>query len=309
MDVSVIIPTRNRSGLLAMTLHSVLRQQGVDLEVIVVDEASTDDTPAILAAPGDPRVRVIRHDVPRGVAAARNHGGADALGEWITFLDDDDLWAPDKLVQQLRAARDGGRDWAYVGAVNFIDDFRILYGRPPLPPDEVVAALPHHYAIPGGGSNVLVRKAMWLRAGPFDTRLRNTEDWEMCIRLSKLGPPAWVCSPLVARRLHRSNSSLDMAEIVKGTKLIETLHDTSADWGILHRWMAESSLRNGQRWDALGHLAKAALHGQARMAASDLNGVLRGRVRRTLRRRAVEDVSPNPWIEMAAAWMKDLRQA
>ena len=307
MKISVVVPTRNRSALLAVTLRSVLRQRNVDLEVIVVDEASTDDTPAVLAAMGDRRVRVIRHDVPLGVASARNHGATEALGEWVTFLDDDDLWAPDKLVRQVQASEDGRCDWAYTGAVNFVDDYRILYGRPPLPPDQMVTTLPRHYAIPGGGSNIIVRKAMWLRAGPFDARLRNTEDWEMCIRLSKLGPPAWVCSPLVARRLHRSNASLDMTEIIRGTKLIETLHDTSVDWGILHRWMAESCLRNGQRRDALYHLAKAAARGQARAVASDLGAALRGRVDRVFGSRAAPEVTRNAWIEAAAAWLRDLK--
>src|SRR4029453_7953121 len=101
MDVSVVVPTRNRSALLARTLQSVLRQQDVEFEVIVVDEASTDETPAVLSALGNQRVRVIRHDSPRGLSAARNNGAAGASGEWLAFIDDDDLWAPDRLARQL----------------------------------------------------------------------------------------------------------------------------------------------------------------------------------------------------------------
>ena len=78
MNVSVVVPTRNRSTLLSMTLRSVLRQQQVELEVIVIDEASTDDTAAMLATLGDARVRVINHDRPLGVSAARNRGAAEA---------------------------------------------------------------------------------------------------------------------------------------------------------------------------------------------------------------------------------------
>src|ERR1044071_6101497 len=107
MDVSVIVPTRNRSSLLSKTLRTVLRQQDVELEVIVVDEASTDGTAALLATLGDARVRVIHHDRPRGVSAARNHGADEARGEWLAFIDDDGLWAPDKLAQQINAARSG----------------------------------------------------------------------------------------------------------------------------------------------------------------------------------------------------------
>jgi len=172
-----------------MTLRSVLRQRDVNLEVIVVDEASTDDTPAMLAALNDSRVRVIRHDTPSGVANARNRAAAEAHGDWLAFLDDDDLWAPEKLVCQLQAAQDAGRDWAYTGAVVMNMHGQILRVQRPLPPEEVVTALPRQNAIPGGGSNVVVRRTTWKIVGPFNTRLRNTEDWEMWIRLAKHGTP------------------------------------------------------------------------------------------------------------------------
>ena len=148
----------------------------------------------------------------------------------------------------------------------------------------------------------------WTLAGPFDTRLRNTEDWEMWIRLAKHGPPAWVCSPLVGYRVHNSNSSLDIAEIVRGTKLIETLHHTTADWGRLHRWLAESCLRSGQRREALGQFARAAVRGQLGGVASDLRDILRRRVERRVRRtRRVRRIgiestfSGDPWIATAVA--------
>jgi glycosyltransferase involved in cell wall biosynthesis len=305
MDVSVIVPTRNRSALLAMTLRSVLRQQDVDLEIIVVDEASTDETPAMLSALADPRVRVIRHDVPRWLAAARNHGAAEARAEWLAFLDDDDLWAPDKLVRQLHAARQAGRDWVYTGSVN-IEGGRIVYSRPPLPPEEVVAALPRYNPIPGGGSNVLGRRTTWLKVGPFDTRLRSGEDWEMSIRLAQHGPPAWVCSPLIAKRVHPSNMSLDIAEIVRATNLIEKLHNTEADWGRLHRWLAERYLRSGQRGAALGQLARAAVRGQLCGAASDLGAILRRRLaRRVPKPEGPTASAPDAWTAAAAAWLRE----
>ena len=127
MDVSVVVPTRNRSALLALTLRSVLTQRDVDVEVIVVDEASTDDTAAMLDAIADERIRVIRHGTPCGVASARNRGAADARGEWLAFVDDDDLWAPDKLVQQLETAEALGRDWVYTGCVAIGDRGQIPF--------------------------------------------------------------------------------------------------------------------------------------------------------------------------------------
>ncbi len=304
MNVSVVVPTRNRSALLAMTLRSVLGQRDVDLEVIVVDGGSTDDTLAALAALADARVRVIRHDTPRGVASARNRGAANARGEWLAFVDDDDLWAPDKLARQLYEAQTVGRHWAYTGCVSIGERGQILAGRPPLGPDQVVAALPRYNAIPGGGSNVVVRLTTWQQAGQFDTRLRGCEDWEMWIRLAKHGRPACISRPLVAYRVHASNLSLDVVEVVRGAKLIEVLHNTTVDWGLLHRWMAELYLRKGQRRTALGQFLAAAVRGQPSGVASDVAAILRRRVARRLRSLDAESApSGDAWIAEAARWL------
>jgi glycosyltransferase involved in cell wall biosynthesis len=254
-------------------------------------------------------VRTVRHETPRGVSTARNRGAAEARGDWVAFTDDDDLWAPDKLARQLHAAQAAGRDWSYTGSVNIGEGFGVVYGRPPPPPEEVVAALPHYNAIPGGGSNVVVRREALRRAGPFDTRLRNTEDWELWIRLAKAGPPAWACSPLLAYRVHGSNSSLDIAEILRGTRLIEELHHTTADWGRLHRWLAESCLRTGQRRVALSQFARAALHGQARAVAGDLMLIARRRLRRRSPVPGPAGHSDPTWIEQAASWLRELERA
>jgi glycosyltransferase involved in cell wall biosynthesis len=311
--VAVIVPTRNRREWLALTLRSVLAQTGVDLEVIVVDEASTDDTVEWLTTVADERIRVVRHEFPQGVATARNHGAAHAHGEWLAFVDDDDLWAPDKLREQLRAADACRADWVYTGSVNIAEDCRIVYGRPPLAPDPLMKALPHYNAVPGGGSNVVVRRTFWEAAGPFDMRLQNTEDWEMWIRLAKLGPPACVARPLIAYRVHSSNSSLNIEEMLRGTKLIEELHETTADWGLMHRYIADSCLRRGQRGDALRHFAAAATRGQLWATASDVGLILRHKIRRLAGRRHVppraDGGAADPWITEAAAWLAHLRES
>ncbi|HEU5255991.1 MAG TPA: glycosyltransferase family 2 protein [Vicinamibacterales bacterium] len=307
MDVSVVIPTRNRSALLAMTLRSVLRQQSVDLEVIVVDEGSTDDTASMLAAVADTRLRIIRHDTPHGLSAARNHGANEARGQWLAFVDDDDLWAPDRLVRQIEAAEQAERGWVYTGSVN-IEGWRIVYSRPPLPPHETVATLPRYNVIPGGGSNVMWRRSMWMNVGPFDTRFRGGEDWEMSIRSAQYGPPAWVCRPLMAKRVHETNMFLNVSEIMRATRLIEDLHHTHVDWGKVHRWVAERYLRNGQRGAALAQFAKAAMKGEVGGVTEDLSRLLRRRLGR------YAAVSPpriaamsDPWAAEATAWLSELQ--
>ena len=92
--VSVVLPTFERWPLLLRALTSVLDQTDVDLEVLVIDDCSSDGTPARLGAIADPRLRVLRQETNQGVARARNRAIEAAQGEWVAFLDDDDFWAP-----------------------------------------------------------------------------------------------------------------------------------------------------------------------------------------------------------------------
>jgi len=105
-EITVIVPTHNRPHLLEITLRSIVAQRGVDLAVTVVDDGSKDPQTvrAVIDALPNSRVRLVRHETPRGVSAARNTGIANSSSEWIGFCDDDDVWAPEKLRAQLAAA-------------------------------------------------------------------------------------------------------------------------------------------------------------------------------------------------------------
>jgi glycosyltransferase involved in cell wall biosynthesis len=101
MKVSVIIPTYNYAAYVREAIDSVLAQTVQDFHIVVVDDGSTDETPAILATIHDPRIEVIRTE-NRGICAACNEGLARARGEFIGFLGADDRWRPEKLERQLR---------------------------------------------------------------------------------------------------------------------------------------------------------------------------------------------------------------
>ena len=98
--VSVVITTYNRAALLPRAVNSVLAQTYPDYEIIIVDDCSTDSTPDVIRSFPDPRIRSFKHEWNRGVSAARNTGVANARGEYISFLDDDDEWMPAKLEKQ-----------------------------------------------------------------------------------------------------------------------------------------------------------------------------------------------------------------
>src|SRR4051794_3960548 len=102
--VSVVIPTRDRPAQLTAAVASALEQRGVDVEVVVVDDGSRGTAREVIAGLAGGPVRILRHEAPRGVSAARNAGIAAAAAPWIALLDDDDLWAPSKLAMQLEAA-------------------------------------------------------------------------------------------------------------------------------------------------------------------------------------------------------------
>ncbi len=99
--VSVIIPTYNRADLIGHTLDSAINQSYRNLEIIVIDDGSVDNTEEVVKAIGDSRIRYIRHQTNCGGSTARNTGIEAARGEYIAFLDSDDIWVPNKIQLQL----------------------------------------------------------------------------------------------------------------------------------------------------------------------------------------------------------------
>ena len=303
-QVSVVVPTVGRPAL-ALALRSALCQRGVDVEVIVVDDGSGGRARKVVERVSDPRVRLLGDDERRGPGAARNTGVGVAGGAWVAFLDDDDLWAPDKLARQLDAARAAGRDWVYAGAVEVDDRHRVLHVEPPIAPAEVVRQLPRRNVVPAGASNVTVRAAALAATGPFDPSLRNTEDWDLFIRLARRGPPAGVRAPLVAVRLHLGQASLATARLLEELDALERRYGVRVDRPAIHRGAAWACLRAGRRREALAaytHAVRAGDFGSvARAVVTLLPGgarerVLRGRTDRA-DGRAVDLLRAQAWVD------------
>jgi glycosyltransferase involved in cell wall biosynthesis len=266
-DVSVVVPTRNRPHLLRLSVLSALRQRGADVEVIVVDDASTNDTAAMVSNVADRRVRLLRQASRGGVSATRNRGIEEASGEWIAFLDDDDLWAPEKLMLQLESATRAGRTWAYAGDVNVDDDLRVLSASRPPTPEQVMEALPRYNPVPSGASNVIVRADALAEAGHFDPYLRRTEDWDMWIRLARAGPPACVSRPLVGYRFHTANIAADTRAFVEEPDLLASRYGIPVDRAAMRRRAAWVCLRAGDRGGAIRHYARAVGMGDVKSIA------------------------------------------
>jgi glycosyltransferase involved in cell wall biosynthesis len=258
-EATVVIPTRDRWELLSShALVSALDQVDVALEVIVVDDGSTDVTRHGLEQIGDPRLRVLRHDVSRGVASARNAGLSAARGEWIAFLDDDDLWSPRKLRAQLEMAHMRSVDFVYAKGVLVDKDKRVLAADIFVPENELRARLRTSNVIPGGCSNVMAKTDLVRKVGGFDETLTYTEDWDLWIRLVETGRSGACQEVLVAHVEHLDNALFRYRpDVASEVEYVLSKHNPDADGSQVRalrlqtlEWMAHEFRRAGYRREA-----------------------------------------------------------
>lgn len=207
--VSVIVPAYNAAKTLNETLASATAQTFTDLEVIVVDDGSSDDTYAVALATGDDRVKVVQ--VPNGgVSRARNHGIQAAQGELIAFLDADDVWQPEKLAKQVQAMADALDAGLCVTAALRIDENSVPIGHIPVTqaPDHCAALLLGAMTV-GCVSSGLARRDVLERVGLFKPELSQCADLDLWLRMSVATRIVIVDEPLVRYRSSPMNMSSD----------------------------------------------------------------------------------------------------
>lgn len=191
--VSVIIPTCNRAELVVGAVRSVLGQDGVAVEVCVVDDGS--DPPVELPPDLTERVATIRLEPQRGAGAARNAGLAATRAELVAFLDDDDVWLPGKLARQLAALDED--TVAVACGFELWEGTSLVASAIPPDPFDAHELLAHPSLWP---STVVARRAAIEAAGAFDATLPRVQDWDLWLRLTDHGHVAVVPEVLVDRR-------------------------------------------------------------------------------------------------------------
>ena len=184
--VSIIMPVHNSEAFLAQTINSVLEQTYINWELIIIDDCSEDDSPAIAQRyeESDKRIRCYRNMNNMGAAASRNKGIEYAKGEWIAFLDSDDLWRNEKLDKQLTLAKEQNSDLIYSSYALFFDDENNGKRRDYLVPSTVtyLSLLEENYI---GCSTVLIKKEA-LAGKRFSPSIYH-EDYALWLNLLRSG--------------------------------------------------------------------------------------------------------------------------
>ena len=268
--VTVVIPTRNRwSRLSSAALPAVTSQLDVELDIVVVDDGSTDETPARLRAleAADPRVRWRGTRDARGVAAARNTGIRAAAGEWVAFLDDDDLWSPYKLVLQLEAAPPHRpRSCTRAPLSSTVMGLRSARSVHPIRTISFARSSPVI-------SSPLDARTSWREPLSFAGSAASTSGsfslptWDLWLRLALAERGASTPESLVGYVTHPANMVVQTrSDVMDELTYLERKHvNVSTAYGIafdrlwLARWVAGSNRRAGRRVRAAGVYLRAGI--------------------------------------------------
>ncbi len=193
--VSVVIPSYNRRDRILSSVRSVLEQSYEKLELIVVDDASTDGTMELFKNWPDPRLRYFRYEENRGACYARNYGAERSRGEFIAFQDSDDVWHPDKLEKQLEHLLTQGADLSFCGMNRIAQNGSSFYY--PVHPFRPERGLEEMLAENRAATQtMLMRREVWETLG-FDESFRRYQDWDFSIRAAESFRLAYLPQALV----------------------------------------------------------------------------------------------------------------
>ncbi len=234
--VSVVIPSYNRAYCIADSVGSVLDQTYGNLEVIVVDDGSNDNTEEVVASIDDGRVRYVRQN-NAGACVARNHGVDLARGSLIAFHDSDDLWLPQKLERQVHALQSSGADFCYCRIQTFREDSRTGLRRLVhiMPKENVeLADLTFERLIERNfiSTQVLLGHRDIFVEERFDPQMPRLQDWDMALRLFRRFIPVFEPEVLVSQIIRPDSLSSDVSKFCQGLELIEQKNE---DYLFLHK--------------------------------------------------------------------------
>lgn len=224
--ISVVIPTYNRASCLPRSIRSVLAQTYQDFEIIVVDDASADDTESVVAAFDDPRIRYVRHERNLGGSAARNTGIKAARGSLIAFQDSDDEWLSEKLEKQIRFVNSQtvGEKIVYCSYIRTNDGSVAIFPEAHIRVKQgliLPALLKGNFV---GTPTLIVPRTCFEKVGYFDERLGRLQDWELVIRLATEFEFVFVDEPLVVAHQTPGSITSDNTAAIEALEVILEKH-------------------------------------------------------------------------------------
>jgi glycosyltransferase involved in cell wall biosynthesis len=263
--ISVILPTRNRAATLGRAIASVLGQSYADLELIIVDDGSTDRTPELLREwAGDVRVRAVASP-RRGAAAARNHGVSIARGRYLAFQDSDDEWLPDKLQRVMSAFRDAGPETAvvYGDMIQVLPDgSRTEFKAPVVEQGWLIDDATNDFQVMRIGIQAaVIKRECFEAAGGFDEALPRYIDMELFARLALryrfIHLHETVAFYYMGSGISTNRSALVAARRYLMRKYIERLRTSPRHlaWQFFH--LAEALDKNGDKVRGIGWVMRA----------------------------------------------------
>lgn len=263
--ISVIIPTYNRAHLISRAIQSVLDQTYRDLEIIVVDDGSADNTEEVIKSFKNEKIRYLQHNKNKGASAARNTGIRASRGEYIAFQDSDDEWFPDKLEKQIKAFNNSSPEVGvvYSGFYRVEGDKKIY-----VPNDDRFTYKEgniHGELLKGnfvGTPAVLIKKECFERVKYFDEYIPALEDWELWIEISKHYHFKYIDEPLLNSYSTPNSVNLNQKNLLKAREIIlkNHLNDFSKSKKILSEhyfYIAVELCSNGDFKNGRSYLIKA----------------------------------------------------
>ncbi|MBN1317552.1 MAG: glycosyltransferase family 2 protein [Anaerolineales bacterium] len=245
--ISVILPAYNGAKTIRKTIESVLDQTYANLELIVVDDGSKDETREYLAEITDPRVRIYTYNNV-GMAANRNRGIDLVRGEYIAFIDQDDLWLPDKLRLQLQALErnpEAALSYTWIDRIDEEDNVLKPATREAESGDILAKMLLSDFLITC--SCPLIRKtAMDQVGGYFDEEMPPADDWDLWLRLARLFPFESVPSVQVLYRVSANSASYNLERMERASIRVHTLHFDQAPTHL--QYLRKDNLANIYRY-------------------------------------------------------------
>ena len=267
--VSVIIPNYNYAPYVGEAIDSVRAQDYPNVEIIVVDDGSSDDSRAVIESYGEKVEGIFQPN--QGVSATRNNGVAACHGEFVAFLDADDAWMPTKLSRQIERFGNADVGLVHVGVSHVDGSGKVisenLEGKEGHVANDLLLLMP---VILGGGSGVAIRRRIFDEVGGFDTRLSTSADWELYYRIAARCEVAFVPEALVRYRFHGSNMHNNIAAMEHDVRIgfAKAFADKSADVqaikseaiGSFHTMLAGSYFHQAKYIKFLNHAIASIWH-------------------------------------------------